>query len=198
VDGLDLYFSAEDHGLDDPFTLASPTDSTRYRFRARYRWDGGWGLVGGYRYTDVQNDNSGWESDTKQMDLRVTYAGDRLSASAGYSNVDVSRSIVQFVTGDTLPFRRDRFDIDYGADADFLDAAVTWRLDPRWSVGGSFRVYENDGSFDVSRDDARAFVRLETGDGYLVGLEYRYVDFEEADLEAFDADIVEISIGRRW
>lgn len=198
LDGLDLFFSAEDHGIDDPFTLASPTDSTRYRVRARYRWDNGWGLLGGYRYTDLENDNSGWESDSEQIDVRVTYAGDRLSASAGYSNVDLSRSITQFVAGDTLPFRRDRFDIDYGADADFLDAALTWRLDPRWLLGGSFRIYENDGSFDVSRDDARAFVRLEAGDGYLLGLEYRYVDFDEADLEAFDADIVEISIGRRW
>jgi hypothetical protein len=154
--------------------------------------------LGSYRYSDYENDNSGWSSDTEQIDLRVTFANEQLSASAGYSNVDLSRSIVQNVAGDTLPFRRDRFDIDYSADADFFDAAVTWRVDERWSMGGSFRIYENSDSFSVSRDDARAFVQVDVMDGYLLGLEYRYVDFEEGQVESFDADIVEISIGRRW
>ena len=198
LDGLDLYVSAEDNNIDDPFTLASPTDSRKYRVKGRYRWASGWGLAANYRYADYENDNSNWETDSHQADLRVTYAGSRLSVSAGYTYVDVSRSIIQLVRGDTLPFRVDRFDIDYDADSDFVDGAVTWKLSQRWTLGGSFRYYDNSGSYDVKRDDARIFAEVEVSDGYLLGLDYRYVDYKEDSFDEFDADILELSIGRRW
>lgn len=198
LDGLDLYLSAEDNNIDDPFTLASPTDSRRYRVQGRYRWADGWGLSANYRYADYENDNSNWETDSHQADLRFTYAGPRLSLSAGYTYVDVSRSIIQLVRGDTLPFRVDRFDIDYDADSDFVDGAVTWKLNQRWTLGGSFRYYDNSGSYDVKRDDARIFAEVEVMDGYLLGVDYRYIDYKEDSFDEFDADILELSIGRRW
>lgn len=198
IEGLDLYFSGELNDIDDPFTLASPTDSTRFRVQGRYRWEGGWGLSANYRYADYENDNTDWETDSHQADLRVTYTGSRLTLSAGYTYVDVSRSFVQLVRGDILPFRVDRFDVDYEADSDFVDGAVTWKLNQRWTLGGSFRYYDNSGSYDVQRDDARIFAEVEVLDGYLLGLNYRYVDYEEDSFDEFDADILELSVGRRW
>jgi hypothetical protein len=195
----DVQLTVEDDSIDDPFTLASPTGSTRYRLRGRYRWDNGVTASASYLKTDRDNANSGWHADSEQMDVRLGYASQRLTLSAGVSTVDLSRTVDSLVIAGS---RQALFAIDYGADADFLDAAATWRIRPDLSVGGSFRRYRNAGSFDVERDDARLFLRGVLSAGYQWGVEYRKVDFEEAILnggrEAFDADQLEISVGVRW
>ncbi len=192
---LDLFASVEDNSVDDPFTLASPTDSTRYRLRGRYRWDSGVSLSGGYLRSDRDNDNSGWKAETEQFDLRLSYRGGPFTLSAGVSRIELVRSVDALVVGG---FASRLFAIDYGADADFADIAGTWQLNRSLSVGASARRYDNSGSFAVERDDARLFLRGLLGSGYQWGVEYRRIDFREGGIEEFDADIVELSAGLRW
>jgi hypothetical protein len=64
ANGLELTASVEDDSIDDPFTLASPTSSTRYKATARWRWSNGLSLAANYRNTDVDNDVSDWLADT--------------------------------------------------------------------------------------------------------------------------------------
>ena len=66
--------------------------------------------------------------------------------------------------------------------------------------GGSFRVYDNKGSFALTHDDYRAFVEAGCGAGYVVHLGYRMVDYDEDefDFDDYDADIAELAIGYRW
>jgi hypothetical protein len=190
-----LSFSAEDNGIDDPFTLTSPTDARRLRLRGAYRWDNGLKLSASYARRENSNDNSGWESDTGHADVRLTYAGTPVTLSLGASFVDTERSIDQPVTGG---FRQDLFLIRYDADSSFYDGSVRWHTTEWLDLSASFRDYQNDGSFEVARQDARLAAEFKLPHQYGIELSYRLVDFEEDDLEAFDADIWQASLTYRW
>ena len=190
-----LSFSAEDNGIDNPFSLASPTDARRYRFRGAYRWDNGLNLSASYSRRETMNDDSGWESDTGHTDVRLTWNGTRVTVSAGASFVDIDRSIDQLVAGG---FRQDLFMIRYDAESSFYDGSVRWNVVKWLDLSASFRDYQNDGSFEVARQDAKFQVGFKLPYDYGINLSYRLVDFEEDDLEAFDADIWEASLTYRW
>lgn len=190
-------FSAaiEDNSIDDPFTLASPSDSRRYKASVRYAWDNGLSLNGSYKRTDVENDTSSWAADTRQADLRVSYGGDAVELSAGYSEIDLARSVTQNVTGGTLQVP---FAIVYGADSSFFDVSGRWTAGSRFALGGSLRGYENDGSFPLERDDWRAFVEFDMTDDYTLQLNYRGIDYVEEVFDDYDANIVEIAVRLDW
>ena len=193
-----LTLSAEDRRIDDPYTLASATDSQRLRLRGNYRFDNGITLTAVLSRTDFENDNSDWASTTDQVDVRVAYAGERLQASAGVALIDMEHEIDQLVQGDVLSFRQDLFRLRYEADSSFWDATLSYALTDRWQLRGSFRAYDNDGSFDVERDDTRAGVAVTLPQGYLLTLGYRNVDYAEDDIEHFDADVWEVSLRIDW
>lgn len=192
---IDLKGSIEDNSFDDPFTLASPTDGQRYRVQGRYTWENGINFNGSYQKDDFENGNSGWNSDSTQMDLRLGYQADRVQASVGYAQIDLDRSIAQLVVGG---LQQDLFAIDYNAEARFVDGSVRWRVNDRIAAGGYFRLYENDGSFPLERDDLRGFIEVSFGTNYLVNLGYRSVDYDEDGLDDYEADILELAIGYRW
>jgi hypothetical protein len=188
---------------DDPFTEISPTDRLRWRLRGEYGLGNGFSLAGSYTSHSSENDDTGWDATYDQANLRLAYTTPALSASLGYGLVDVERTIDQTVTtlpgfggGAVLPLPV----IDYDLDTDFIDGRVRWRASPLWVVGGSFRLYDNSGSFGVERDDLRAFVDYLFPAGYTAGLAYRTVDYSEdaSSLEDYDADIIELSVGYRW
>ncbi|MGE0621719.1 MAG: outer membrane beta-barrel protein [Pseudomonadales bacterium] len=190
-----LSLSAEDNGIDDPFTLASPTDATRYRLRGSYRWDMGLSLTGTYTYRKNENDDSSWSSKTRQADVRLSYQNGPLTASLGASFVEIDRSIDQLVTGGT---RQDLFLIRYDADADTVDGSLRWAVNERLALSASMRDYDNEGSFAVERQDAEVGARIGLNGGFAVDLSYRYVNFDEDDLESFDADIWQASLIYDW
>ena len=193
---IELSAKIDLNSFDDPFTLTSPTDRSRYSLRGRYRWESGLYLHGSWLLSDYENNNSGWDSETTRSTLRLGYSRSDLMVSFGYSVVEMEREIAHLVTGGALrPF----FDIAYASDSDFLDGRVRWSPDNRWTVGGSFRIYENDGSFALERDDYRAFVEFALSEHYVGGLTYRQVEYDEAafDFEDYEAEIIEISIGYR-
>lgn len=190
-----LSLSAEDNGIDDPFTLASPTDTRRYRLRGGYRWDLGLSLTGSYTYRRNRNDESSWSSKTEQADVRLSYQSGPLTASLGASFVEIDRSMDQLVTGGT---RQDLFLIRYDADADTVDGSIRWAMSERLALSASFRDYDNRGSFAVARRDALLGARIGLTGGFGLDLSYRYVDFDEDDLEHFDADIWQASLIFDW
>lgn len=190
-----LSLTVEDNRIDDPFTLASATDALRYRLRGRYRFDNGLSVTMSHRRTDYENDNTDWESNTEQTDIRFELALERLTLVAGYSSIDLENRIDQLVTGG---FRQDLFAIRYEADADFWDASADFRVNDRLRLSGAFRAYENDGSFRVARDDVRLAAHYTLPQDYVVGLSYRNVDFSEGGLEEFDADIWEVTLRFDW
>lgn len=192
-----LHVSFEDNSFDDPFTLASATDRQRYRVRGRYRWDTGLSLTGTYLVNDYENTNSGWDAENNIASFRLGYEEEGLYASLGYSFVDVERSIDQVVEGG---FREDLFRIFYEADSDFLNGQLRYQVNDRVAFGGLFRLYDNDGSFALERDDLRAYVEVGFLENYLFHLGYRTVDYDEQafNIDDYDADIAEFSIGYRW
>ncbi len=190
-----LSFSAEDNGIDDPFTLASPTDATRFRLRGSYRWDLGLSLTGTYTYRKNRNDQSSWSSKTEQADFRLSYQNGPLTAAFGASFVVIDRSMDQLVTGGT---RQDLFLIRYDADADTVDGSIRWAVSERLALSASLRDYDNEGSFAVERQDALLGARIDLSRGFGLDLSYRYVNFDEDDLENFDADIWQASLIFDW
>ena len=122
--------------------------------------------------------------------------------SVGFSTIDVDRRIDQTVT--TLPgFGGGQelfFPIAYDADSDFIDARLRYAVDERIAFGGDFRLYDNSGSFALEREDLRGWVEFGVGNGYLIHLGYRTVDYDEQafNFDDYDADIAEVSFGYRW
>jgi predicted porin len=192
---LRLTLTAEENRIDDPFTLASATDSRRYRLRGRYRFDNGLSLTASHRLTEYENDNTDWQSTTKQTDVRLAYALDRLALTAGFGLIDLEREIDQRVTGG---FRQDLFAIRYQADATFWDATADFSVNDQFSLSASLRRYENDGSFDVERDDIHLGVSYTLPQDYVLTVNYRNVDYMEGHIEEFDADIWELSLRIAW
>lgn len=189
--------AAENNSFDDPFTLASPTDRQRYRVNARYRWENGLFLSGVYQLQDYENDNSGWTADSDRLAVRAGWGGGGLDVSLGYAMLDVERAIDQELFFGGPPVF---FPIDYEADTDLIDGRLRYSFAEDWAVGGSFRTYENDGSFALSHDDYRAWVEAGFGEGYLARVGYRTVDYDEDsfDFDDYDADMLELAIGYRW
>jgi len=189
-----LTATAEDNSFDDPFTLASPTDRRRYRVTGRYNWGNGFFASGVYQLVDFENGNSGWTADSDRLALRVGYGREGLDLSLGLATGEVNREIDQLVNGTVL------FPIDYQADTDMFDGRVRYAVNDRWAFGGSFRVYDNKGSFALTHDDYRAFVEVNCPAGYLARVGYRMVDYDEDrfDFDDYDADIAEFAIGYRW
>ena len=183
----------EDSSYDDPFTLASPTDFQRYRLTGRWTWESGFNVTGSYLIRRSDNNNADYSIDTDQLSLRLGYTHDGLDLSLGYNNVTLDRSIDQNFLGTLLP-------IVYSADSDFFDARIRFRANDQWTVGGDARLYSNDGTFGLDRDDYRAFVEYAFPAGYLVRVGYRTVDYNEDQysFDDYDADIAELGVGFRW
>lgn len=191
-----LNFNAriESNRVDDPFTLASPTDAVRYRLRGRYRFVNGLVLTASHKINDVENDNSAWTASSEQSDVRLSYVTERLQLSAGLSVVDLERDFEQLVTGGG---RQDLFTVAYRGDTTFVDGRITYRATDSIDIGGSLRSYDNDGSFPSDRQDSDLFVEYRLPENYRMRLSYQNVDYDE-DLEDYDADIVEIAFGLNW
>lgn len=191
----EVTFSVEDNSIDDPFTLASATDSLRYRVRAQLRWDNGFSFSASHHRTDYENNNTDWQSVTTQTDLRVSWTAGPVTLSGGAGFVDLKRNIDQLVVGG---FRRDLFLLEYEADADFLDGNIRWRASERIDLSVSYRDYSNDGSFPVDRSDFRAVIAVDLTQHYGLQIRYRNADFTEDQLESFETDLWEIALDIRW
>ena len=194
---FDLTVDLEDNSFDDPFTLASPTDRARYRVRGRYRFGDGWTASAAYTVRDYDNSDSGWASDTDIGSLRLTRTDDRLSFSFGYSMVDAEHSIDQLVRGG---FISNLFAIRYLAESSFFNGNLRWKAHDRLTLGGDFRLYENDGSFGLERDDYRGYIEVPVFGDYSLQIGYRSVDYDETEFnfDDYDADMLEFALGYSW
>lgn len=197
IDKVRLDASIEDSSYDDPFTLVSPTD--RFRVAVKLRYDFGGGLFADAQYLsrEDENDANGWQATQDQARARVGWRRDRLEASLSYAAIDIDRDVVQLVSygGLLRPYP-----IDYDAESDFLDASVRWRQSDRLAFGAQARMYDNEGSFALARDDLRGFVELGILDSYRLRLALRQIDYDEdaASFDDYDATIAEIGVGYRW
>lgn len=192
---LTLRLDAQDASIDDAFTRASATERSRWRAQAQYRIDDAWSVAASHRRSRHHNANSDWTWRDRQTTVRIDRAGPRLSLTLGTTRIDQDR---EFLAPVSNGLRTVIFEIDYDGDARLHDAAATWRLTEALSVGASIHGLRHRGSFAVSRDDVRTYLSFMAPSGYGASLSYRYLEFEEGGLEAFDARIVELSLRRSW
>lgn len=202
-DVFSLTVDYEDDSFDDPFTLSSPTDRSRVRARGQVNLENGvWGSAS-YSLTDYENDTSGWDAETQQILARVGYRAGRFDGSLGYSAVEIDRfanfpitTLPGFGGGVVLPLPAR----DYSAESDFIDALVRFRVSDALLLGAEGRLYENDGSFGVERDDYKLFGEYRYASGFLWRASYRTVDYDEErfDFDDYDADVFDFGVGFSW
>lgn len=194
---FNLSLEAENLSYDDAFTLTSPTDNQRIRLRGQYKTNGGWGFSAAYTMRTIENSDSNWESDQDQADLRVSYKKGSISASVGYAFIDLNRDVDQRVV--FLPANARLIPLHYEANSDFIDGHVHWKINDRFAIGSDCRLYDNSGTFALTRDDLRGYVDIGLGD-YTLTLGYRTIDYNEDrfNFDDYDADILELAIGYRW
>jgi hypothetical protein len=189
--GLSLSVAVEDNSIDDPFALASPTDARRYKMSLHRDWETGLSLDANLRHTAIDNNDSGWGTDTDQADVRLGYRTESFRIGAGLGEIDAARRIDQLVTGGTIQVP---FAIDYQSDASFSDLSAQWMPGQRLSVGGNLRRYENRGSFPIDRDDWRAFLHIKIAADYAIEVDYRSIDYVEDSFDDYAADILEVAV----
>lgn len=120
-------------------------DARRYRARAKYRHDSGLTLNASWQRRERDNKDSGFASTSSNTGLRIGWTSDTLSVLLGASFVSLDSEIAQLVRGG---FRTDLFQIDYEADADFVDASVRWLARHDLALSASYRDYANKGDAD--------------------------------------------------
>lgn len=198
VKGLSLTVDYEDSSIDDPFTLASATDRSRLRATGRYNLESGFWLTGTYQISEYENSNSTWDAEHDYGTLRLGYRADRVNAHLGYSLIEVDRAYEREVEGSFGPPAF--FDVNYMLESSFADGLVRVRAMENLWLGGEVRVYDNDGTFGVSRDDWEVFGEYHFVDGYLFRLGFRQTDYNETefDFDDYDADIIDIGVGYTW
>ena len=198
-----VHAEVETGTFDDPFTLASPTDRVRFKVGTDLSHESGaFGKVTYLAYR-LSNDNSLWESDSNQLNLRGGYRAGGLVTSVGYALVDVRREVDQSVVplpgfGPTPP--PFIYPVLFMADTNFVDGRLHWQAHERVTIGTDLRYYTSDGSFAVDRRDHRVFGEVGVGRGYTAGVSYRSIAYEETALgfNDYDANIVEFSLGYRF
>lgn len=195
-DKLRFHLSYEDSSYDDSFTLVSPTDRTRIRATGDFRLGAGFALHGEIQQSDNDNNLSGFEGSVEQADLRLSYTKEGFSASAGWGKTKIDHKIDATIVFGTVPTF---LPVNYRSDADFLDGRVAWK-GGRWHLGLDLRLYENDGSFALERDDYRGYVEFDLTEKYLLRIAHRTVDYNEirANFDDYDADITEFGIGYKF
>ena len=187
--------SLDDSSIDDPYALASATDTRRYRVRAKLRHDSGLTLNASWLRRERKNTLSGYDSTTDHSAVRLGWARPDLSVFVGASFVTLDHEIEQLVRGG---FRTDLFLIDYSSDADFLDASVRWQAVDDVELFASYRDYSNSGSVAVDREDLRLGVDYRISSRYSANLTYRDIDYAEAPDEDFAAEIWELALRINW
>ena len=200
IQTLQVKLRAESSDVDDPYTLASPTERQRTSLFVSWRNNRGAFLRGQWLDQQVDNDNSAWTSDSQSWSLRGGLRHRSLHASFGLGVVDVDRRIDQIVT--TVGFgggAQFLFPVDFRADSEFFDARVRWQPDTAWQLFADARRFENDGSFAMRRDDLRVGVEFDLRAPLFARLSARTIEYEELrfGLNDYEADLVELGIGYR-
>ncbi len=191
---LSLHASINDQSHDNPYSLASAADLTRLNLRARYRDERGTQATLSHTRSDRDNDLGQWSAEVRQTTLRISHSIADVMLSLGSSWIENSQDYRRLVSGGS---RQELFDIRYLADTSYVDAGLRWQVDERWSLGGHWRQYDNDGSFNVSRDDWRAFVDVALPRNFALSFSYRDIRYDEDALETYDAGIFEAAIRLR-
>ncbi len=195
INALRLRMSLNDVDIDDPYTLATATGDRRYRLQATWSIDKAWSLGASHSRIDRENPTSVWSADTRQTSARIAYSGDTLSMSLGLTRHERAR---QFTRSVTNFIRTDVFEVRDVADAETVNATLAWRIDDRWTVGGAWHTYDNDGTLPVSRDDRHAFAQYTWPTGYSLRTTWREIDYTEDNIEAYDASILEVALNYRF
>jgi hypothetical protein len=200
VEALRLTAGFETDAYDDPLSPAAPTDRRRLRLGGHWRFGDGFALSGSAESVHADNAGTGWRGDRDHASLRLGYSRPGIAASVGYVRSSIERSIVAPATmgpdAEPLPAPP----VDYRSDADHADARLRWTFGGRWTAGGALRLYDNDGSFALDRDDGSVFVEIELPRGYLLRASWRRVDYDEdgSAIDDYRARIAELAVGYRW
>jgi hypothetical protein len=197
----------EHSGYQNPYALISPTSANRLRMTARYR-AGAANVSASYLWSSTESDlGTGdiipFKTSRNQLSLRGGYHGDKVKAFAGFTYLQAKREgtrDVEYPPSFSGPGGSFLWDILYEGKGTVFDANLSFELTPGLSAGGYALLYNNTGSYEVSRTTLKAYLEYELTRGYVVQAGYRYVNFgeERGGFNDYKANIVELSFGYRW
>jgi hypothetical protein len=202
TESIGVIFDYQNGSYENPFTSIAPTDYNRFKLTAKIKSRNLY-ASGSYLFNKSQNDDSGWESNKNQLNLRLGFYNSKVKAGAGYNLIDVTREgdiTVSYPppwTGGEGSFV---WDILYEGKSNLFDIFAYFYPDKAWTLGGYFNYYNNNGSWELTRSTLKAFVKYKCKYGFITQLAYRLIDFKEKDLGLNDykANILEISFGYQW
>ena len=204
---LKLTLDYEHSGYQNPYTLISPTSSDRLRMTAKYR-AGAVNVSASYLWNGLESDlGTGdivpFKTNQNQFSLRAGYHGEKVKAFGGYTYLQSKREgtrTVEFPPSFSGPGGAFLWDILYEGKGSIFDANISFELSPGLTAGGYALVYDNNGSYEVSRTTLKAYLEYNLTRGYVVQAGYRFVNFgeERGGFNDYKANIFELSFGYRW
>ena len=206
---------------DDPYSMVSPTSTSRFRATLRWQLKGFNAsttylaartenlIPGGVNFRVIYTDDNYsdlWKSSNDQFTLRLGYSTSKFNLSAGYALINFktdSDRLVAYNPYWTGPAGTFAWPIHYQGKSTVLDATAGLTLDANWKLGASVNSYSNAGFWPLERTMLKAYVEYTFMGGFVSQLSYRYFDFKEKDTQLiihnnYTAGILEISFGYRW
>jgi len=159
----------------DPYTLISPTDSSRIKIRGKFKPLAGFDIILTYLRRDLKNEDSGGKFDSNTYSLDLAYSlKSKLYLSAGYSRLDIRSSISNVVTYFLQPWN-----IRYESANNIFRGSVKYLLNKNLSAGAMADYYQNSGTWELDWATLSSWIKYSLASGYSLSLSYRWSKYNE-------------------
>jgi len=189
---------------DEPFTLISPTATSRFKIDTRWRYKN-FQLQGSYLIYRLESEifENLWKSNRDQGTLRLNYGLGKATLSAGVSffnlrhRADRSVEYRPFWTGPAGSFP---WFVRYKGKSTLYDLNLSLMPSRQFRLEFMLGQYLNRGFWPIDRTIAKVSAEYLLPQGFLLKATYKYWNFKEKNsgFNDYRASILEISFGARW
>jgi hypothetical protein len=191
---LNLFGEYERGDYDDPFTLVSPTDLNRFKFRVRAVVNPTLSVVGTFLRRDIDNNLIDSEYTSNSFSVRGVYKRSRIRGFAGYTWTDIDiLSAHDVVAGSSVFFHSS----SYKSKLNNFLGGVSVDATNDLTLGFSTNVYDNNDSFALDTQDYEVYGKLRCPMGYTLRVGYLYHKYNEDafNFDDYNANVVTVSVG---
>lgn len=179
---------------DDPLTLISPSDQTRYKVRLRAKPTPETNVVATFLRREITNDQDQNDAELTNnvFSLRGSYKKSPVKVYGVYSRTDIDNKVDHYIDTFSSVWMS-----MYEANTNQFMGGVLFEVYEDLSLGFQTNVYKNTGSFGLDKQEYSAYALLNCPAGYTLRFGYDREDYDEkeADWNDYDANIFTLGVG---
>jgi hypothetical protein len=177
---------------DNPFTLISPSDQTRYKVRLRARPTPETNVVATFLRREITNDQSDADLTNNNFSVRCSYKKSPVKVYGAYTRMDIDNKVDHYI--ETFS---GIWESIYEGNTNQFMGGVLLRAYEDLSLGFQTIVYKNTGSFELDKQEYSAYAMLKCPSGYTLRFGYDREDYNEkaSDWDDYAANIFTLAVG---